>query len=68
MTKRERVTEALRGFQRIWSLHYPEKGERRRKGTPLDLGALQESWNAYIRLNISYHGKYVAATDPNFLK
>lgn len=68
MTK-ERVEEALRGFQNIWREQYPEKGERRRKNWSVDLTALQEAWNAYIKANKQYHdGRYVPRTDPNYLK
>ena len=68
MTK-ERVEEALRGFQNIWRQQYPEKGERRRRYQSIDLAALQEAWNVYIKANKLYHdGRYVPASDPNYLK
>lgn len=67
MTKKERVEEALRGFQHIWNLRYPEKGEGRKIGVYIDVNQLQEAWNAYMRANIEYHGKYVPRTDPSFL-
>ena len=66
---RERVQEALRGFQNVWRQQYPAKGEPRRRTTSVDLTALQEAWNAYIKANKNYHeGNYVPANDPDFLK
>lgn len=64
MTSYELMSEALANFRRVWDLYYPPKGERRKRGTTLDISALQENWNAYMRSNISHHGKYRATTDP----
>lgn len=69
MTKHDRLQETLKSWRRTWRQFYDEDGKRRKaKGTPLDTNLLQDSWNTYMRANISYHGKYVAASDPNFLK
>jgi hypothetical protein len=66
MSDRELVEEALAAFRRAWATQYPEKGQRRRQ--ILDVTLLQELWNRYARINVRYHGQYVPASDPNFLK
>lgn len=68
LSEEELVLEALTSFRRLWELNYPEKGSPRRKGTSIDITGLQEAWNAYTRLNREYHGAYVPASDPMFLK
>lgn len=68
LKEEELVLEALAGFKRIWELNYPEKGSRVRRKTSLDITGIQEAWNTYIRLNRKYHGAYVPASDPMFLK
>ncbi len=68
MSDQELLVESLTAFQNLWSLSYPEKGERRRRGSTVDLSGLQSAWNAYVRLNAEYHGAYVPASDLNFLK
>ena len=66
MNDKELLVEALEAFRRVWATQYPEKGQPRRK--ILDVNLLQDSWNHYIKLNVQYHGKYVATKEPNFLK
>lgn len=66
MNTYDRLQETLAAWQRLWVLYYPPKGERRRKGTALDISGLQETWNAYTRANIAHHGQYVATTEPHF--
>ena len=66
MNSYENMVEALASFRRVWDLNYPPKGERRKRGTALDISNLQETWNRYMRSNIAHHGKYVSVKEPNF--
>ena len=66
MSEQDLLLEALAAFRRVWASQYPEKGKPRRQ--TLDVSLLQDSWNRYIKLNVAYHGKYVATTQPEFLQ
>lgn len=68
MSDEDLLKESLKSFRNLWSLSYPEKGERRRRGSTVDLAGLQSAWNSYVRMNVIYHGTYIPASDPNFLK
>ena len=61
MTSRESVLEALGAFRNLY-----EKSEKRYNSQHMTV--LQEAFNLYLKLNKAYHGRYVSAKSPDFLK
>jgi len=58
---KEAVLEALAAFRNLYRVY----GE---KYNSQHMNAMQESFNRYLKYNKVYHGRYVSAKSPDFLK